>query len=80
MKKKITALGMFVILVFGMTACGQNKEDYIKDETMIMNVIETGSIHSVYVDTETGVMYLRTYNGGVCVMVNPDGTPKIWEE
>ncbi|MCM1057257.1 MAG: DUF6440 family protein [Firmicutes bacterium] len=80
MKKKIIAIGMAVMLALSMTACGENKDNYTKDETMIINVIETGSVHTVFVDTETGVMYLRTYNGGVCVMVNPDGTPKIWGE
>ena len=80
MRKRLIAVVMTVIFAFGMTGCGQNKEDYKEDKTKIMNIVETGGMHNVYVDTETGVMYLRTYNGGVCVMVNPDGTPKIWSE
>lgn len=29
----------------------------------------------IYVDTLTGVQYLRVYRGGVCVMVDADGKP-----
>lgn len=41
-----------------------------------------GYIH-VYVDTETGVMYLFVkdgYGGGLTVMVDENGKPMIWEE
>lgn len=35
---------------------------------------------SVLVDKATGVMYLICGNyGGVTLLVNPDGTPRIWE-
>lgn len=36
----------------------------------------------IYVDRETGVMYLFVkcgYGGGLTVMVSPDGTPMIYE-
>ena len=35
------------------------------------------SVHQVLIDTETGICYLKTTYGGVCVMVNQDGTPFI---
>ena len=41
----------------------------------LVQVIETGMTHVIYVDTLTGVQYLRVYSGGVCVMVDADGKP-----
>ena len=35
--------------------------------------------YEIYVDSLTGVQYLRTYKGGVCVMVDAEGQPLIWE-
>ena len=32
---------------------------------------------NVWIDTETGVCYLKVSYSGVCVMVNQDGTPFI---
>jgi hypothetical protein len=34
----------------------------------------------VYVDTETNVMYLRRIgDGGICVMVDAEGKPLLWD-
>ncbi len=38
--------------------------------------------HAIIVDRETGVCYLQFAGwkqGGLTVMLNADGTPKIWE-
>jgi hypothetical protein len=34
----------------------------------------------IYYDRETKVMYVMKFHGGVTVMVNPDGTPRLYEE
>lgn len=35
---------------------------------------------TVYVDTETNVMYLRRIgDGGICVMVDAEGKPLLWD-
>ena len=42
-----------------------------------------GSWTDIYVDKETGVMYLfvkNGYGGGLTVMVDEDGKPLIWDE
>ena len=46
----------------------------------------TGSeqYYDIYADKDTGVMYLYVYTGrgfgsGLTVMLNADGTPKIWQ-
>ena len=46
---------------------------------MKITALDVGE-YRVYVDTETGVEYLYVDDhkaGGLAVMVNPDGTPKI---
>lgn len=42
-------------------------------------VLDTGLMYEIYVDTLTGIQYLRTYSGGVYVMVDAEGRPLIWE-
>lgn len=74
MKKKMILFVMFLALV--LSAC-QTEKFYASDEQKIIKGIESGGVYVVFVDTETGVMYLHT-TGGVCTMVNQDGSPKIW--
>ena len=80
MKNKIIAIILVAVFVFGMEGCGKSKNDYIADESKIIDTVEKGFNYVVFVDTETDVMYVRVADSGVCVMVNPDGTPKIWSE
>ncbi len=51
-------------------------------ETSKYNVTEIKSNNWVYVDTETNVMYWYSghgYGGGLSLMLNADGTPKIYD-
>lgn len=48
-----------------------------------MVLVESGRNHLIYADKDTGVMYLYMvsgYGGGLTVMLNADGTPKIWQK
>lgn len=36
--------------------------------------------YKIYVHKDTGVMYIRNNEGGICVMVDADGKPLIYEE
>lgn len=41
---------------------------------------DEGSPFIVYVDTETNVMYaVRSSAGGICVMVDTEGKPLLWD-
>lgn len=43
-------------------------------------ILDEGSPINVYVDTETNVMYaVRSSAGGICVMVDADGNPLLWD-
>lgn len=72
--KRAIAMAMLALLIT--SACG-----YVNGETTEISnkgrvqVIETGATHVIYVDTLTGVQYLRVYSGGVCVTVDADGKP-----
>ncbi len=80
MKNKIIAIILAVVFVLGMAGCGKSENDYTSDKPKIINTVESGIDYAVFVDTETGVMYVEVSNSGTCVMVNPDGTPKIYGE
>lgn len=40
-------------------------------------VLDASPMYEIYVDNITGIQYLRTYKGGVCVMVDAEGRPLI---
>lgn len=44
-----------------------------------LEFIYSGNEWKIVRDTRTGVQYLRAPNGGVCAMLNPDGTPYTGE-
>ncbi len=44
--------------------------------------VESEQYYDIYADNDTGVMYLYitiSTGGGLTVMLNADGTPKIWQ-
>lgn len=51
-----------------------------QDNTMVL--VESERNYGIYADKDTGVMYLYIWSGpgsGLTVMLNADGTPKIWQ-
>ena len=51
-----------------------------QENTMVL--VESGQEYLIYADNDTGVMYLYitiSTGGGLTVMLNADGTPKIWQ-
>lgn len=87
MKKILVVLLMSIML----TGCkepsvGEEKENknVEQGEISMFERHELDRFYSILVDKENGVCYLEAncIGGyyGIVVMVNPDGTPKIWEE
>jgi PBP1b-binding outer membrane lipoprotein LpoB len=77
-KKILAAILVTTLLIAG---CGNKQDTYSEQEKSIVKV-ENNIGYSVYVDKDTGVMYLSVdsgYGGGITVMINEDGTPKIWQ-
>ena len=44
-----------------------------------MRTLDGKLMYVIYVDDLTGVQYLLSTCGGVCVMVDAEGKPLIWE-
>ena len=88
MKKFIVAfIALMFLLVVACGGSGTNQAagapkqtEYAKFETL-----DSGLYEEVIRHEETGVCYLivrsKNFNGiGVTVMLNPDGTPYVWED
>lgn len=74
--KRVIAIAMLALLI--MSACGcENRATAETNSSNRMQILADSLTYVVYVDTLTGVQYLRVYNGGVCVMVDADGNPLI---
>lgn len=80
MKKKITvAILIATLLIAGCESVNVSAEQ----ENDLIKVDETYR-YTIYADKDTGVMYLFVgggyeCGGGLTVMFNADGTPKIWD-
>lgn len=75
MKRAIVIIMLVVLLSVSLCGCGKaeagNRRLWVLDASP--------GYYEIYVDNLTGVQYLRTYKGGVCVMVDTEGKPLIWE-
>lgn len=73
-----------VVVVWVIKSSNNMKENTVtNEESMFIKVDEvSGEAGSfdIYYDRETKVMYVMKFHGGVTVMVNPDGTPRLYEE
>lgn len=76
--KRIIAIIILTLLILAPCGCACN-EAVIEADNERLWTLEKGLMYVIYVDNLTGVQYLRTYNGGVCVMVDVEGRPLIWE-
>ena len=68
---------IMLIVVLTVAICGCNKAEASNHR---MRSLDGNLMYEIYVDNLTGVQYMRTYKGGVCVMVDAEGKPLIWEE
>ena len=91
----VKKIGTFIIastMALSLTACGDSvsvveNADTATELTAMFERHTLDDRYSILVDKETGVCYLEYdysigYHGyyGITVMLNADGTPKIWEE
>ena len=72
--KRVIAITILTLLTLALCGC-------VKAEAGIYRFrrLEMGLSYEIYVDTLTRVQYLQLNNRGVCVMVDTDGRPLIWE-
>lgn len=79
MKKKILAAILTATLLIAGCSDMANVSAG-QDNTMVL--VESELNYSIYADKDTGVMYLKSWKAkecGIIVMLNADGTPKIWQ-
>ena len=77
--KRVIAITILTLLTF--VLCGYNGANEVEADNRRLWVLDASPrYYEIYVDNLTGVQYLRTYKGGVCVMVDAEGKPLIWEE
>lgn len=75
MKKKIIA----TILAVTLLIAGCDNINVSEDHGEKLMLVENSGGYGILADKDTGVMYLFIKNGGgITVMLNTDGTPKIW--
>lgn len=92
MKNKIILLLITATMALSLIACGDSvsvveNEDEVTESAEMFERHTLDDCYSILVDKETGVCYLEYkntfgYDGyyGITVMLNADGTPKIWRE
>ena len=73
--KRVIAITILTLLTLALCGCTKAEAS-----THRLRTLDTGLMYEIYVDNLTGIQYLRTYKGGVCVMVDAEGQPLIWEE
>lgn len=74
--KRIAMCLLFLLAVSTFCGCTVKYTEYNPTGERFLLVLKEGE-NRIYVDTETGVMYL--YGNGLTVMVDADGKPLIWE-
>ena len=67
---------IMLIVVLTVAICGCNKTEASNNRIW---TLDGNLMYGIYVDDLTGVQYLRTSYGGICVMVDAEGKPLIWE-
>lgn len=72
--KRVIAITILTLLILALSGCGKAEAG-----TYRLRTLETGALYTIYVDNLTGIQYLKTYQGGMCVMVDAEGRPLIWE-
>lgn len=78
-KKLITAIITATLLIAGCESANVGAE-----QDKMLTEVEYSGVYTIYADKGTGVMYLyveygRGFGAGLTVMLNADGTPKIWQ-
>ena len=72
--KRVIAITILALLTLAL--CGCTKAEASNHR---LRTLDTGLMYEIYVDNLTGIQYLSTHQGGVCVMVDAEGRPLIWE-
>lgn len=78
MKKLICAF--IALFICSLTSCNYNTiERENEGNDQLLSIVYNDCIAVIYVDNRTGVQYLYR-NGGICVMMDAEGSPLIYHK
>ena len=83
--KKAIAIILCAVMVMSLCGCGkQSFSEYLaeQEEKSAFVVVSIDNNGTILMHKETGVCYMwrkKVYGAGLTVMLNPDGTPYVWE-
>jgi len=84
MKKKLIAILIVGVLLFTACAKVESVNDNKQEETSMFVEVEQARYWCVVYQRDTKVMYVVSYGaynyGTFTLLVNPDGTPMLWEK
>ena len=72
--KRVIAITILTLLTLALCGCGKAEAGNRR-----LWILDASPMYEIYVDNLTGIQYLKVYQGGVCVMVDAEGRPLIWE-
>lgn len=72
--KQVISITMLGLLTLALCGCVKAEADNHR-----LWVLDRGAWYVIYVDNLTGIQYLKVYQGGICIMVDAEGKPLIWE-
>lgn len=72
--KRIIAITILTLLPLALCGCNEAEAGNRR-----LWILDASPMYEIYVDNLTGIQYLSTHQGGVCVMVDAAGRPLIWE-
>lgn len=72
--KRVIAITILTLLTLAMCGCNEAEAGNHR-----LWILDSGAMYGIYVDNLTGIQYLGIPKGGLCVMVDAEGRPLIWE-
>ena len=80
-KSKLIAIMIIVTLVIiGLSFIGcDNTNNSVKASNDMFVTVSEGRLYDVLYDKDTKVMYVNSYRGVFAMLVNADGTPKLYK-
>lgn len=77
MRKKLINFLIITVVSISLSSCAKSKQ---ADGEGLMTIVDNRFSYTVYVHDETGIMYLSSGSGGLCVMIDRQGKPLIYNE
>lgn len=78
--KLITIMIIVTLVIIGLSFIGcDNTNNSVKASDDMFVTVSEGSLYNVLYDKDTKVMYVNSYRGVFAMLVNADGTPKLYK-